>query len=147
LKEVWFLTLNVEIPSSIGSLTKLTSFMIQSSPKLAGFLPKSLGQLSSLTYLHITGTSVSGEIPEEIGDITALSELQLNDNKLTGSIPSSLIRPSIWAIALDNNELTGKIPLLSSTLKNCTFIGNSQLCRDESLTTCGTAIPGMIYSC
>jgi Leucine-rich repeat (LRR) protein len=121
--------------------------MIQNSPKLTGVLPRSLGQLKALTYLHIAGTSVTGEIPEEIGDITALAELQLNDNKLTGSIPSSLNRTSIWAIALDNNELTGKIPLLSSSLTNCTFIGNPQLCRDESLTAWGTDIPGIIYLC
>jgi Leucine-rich repeat (LRR) protein len=120
---------SAEIPSTIGNLTKLTHFYIDYSLKLGGSLPASFGNLTLLEYFKISRTGISGEIPEELGDLPVLEYFYLKSQS--------------------SDKLSGKIPsFVSSALTTCTIIPvNSDICRDESFTACGTDIAGIKPKC
>ena len=48
--------------------------------RLAGSIPRELGNLSNLTYLVLQGNQLSGTIPVELGNLDGLTILELNDN-------------------------------------------------------------------
>ena len=85
---------------------------------LDGYLPESIGDLSSLTHIHFgTGYStqndqvLTGSIPLSIGKLNKLKLLSIYNSKITGSIPSSLGQlTSLTFLDLDSNSLTGSIP-------------------------------------
>jgi len=92
------------------------SFRNLQSNQLNGFIPSSIGSLTSLTRLYVQmymlgcntdrwlySNKLTGSIPSSIGSLTSLKELyvlmymldsnndrHLYDNQLTGSIPSSI---------------------------------------------------------
>jgi len=59
---------------------------------LDGTIPRSIGNFSMLTHMHICRNSLLvGTIPPEVGQLTALSYLSISSNRqLSGSIPSTL---------------------------------------------------------
>ena len=98
------------IPSELMQLTNLTDLKL-SFNQLSGAIPSNLGNLSKLTNLELQGNNLSGAIPASIGDIKELKNLLLNDNELTGAIPAStgnLVK--LETLLLNNNNLTGAIP-------------------------------------
>ena len=57
---------------------------------LVGTLPDELGNLTSLTILHLNGNRLSGAIPASLGNLTSLTYLDMNQSRLSGEIPASL---------------------------------------------------------
>ncbi|CAA0818287.1 LRR receptor-like serine/threonine-protein kinase ERL2 [Striga hermonthica] len=53
-----------------------------------GNLPRSLGNLSYLTYFYLHGKKFTGEIPSEIGNFMQLQYLDVSENELVGHIPA-----------------------------------------------------------
>jgi len=78
---------NGEIPSSIGSLTKLENLVL--SGYWRGNIPSDFGKLTELNYLALRG-GIGGTIPTELGELSLLKDTDLSDNRLTGSIPPEL---------------------------------------------------------
>ncbi|XP_059318609.1 putative receptor-like protein kinase At3g47110 [Lycium ferocissimum] len=107
------------IPETIGNLSKALSKLYMAGNPIYGSIPSSIGQLSGLTLLNISYTSVSGEIPPEISQLKELQLLALAGNKLSGSIPYSLgnLR-ALNKIDLSENELIGSIPANFSNFQN-----------------------------
>ena len=86
---------------------------------IIGTIPSSIGQLVSLTYLHLEGNALSGTIPSSIGDLTQLSDLWLGSNKLVGLIPSSIGNLlALQVLSLSRNCLIGAIPSSISNLRS-----------------------------
>ena len=58
--------------------------------QLTGAIPPEIGNLSSLTFIHLEYNQFTGEIPPEIGNLTNLVWLNFVHNQLTGVIPSTI---------------------------------------------------------
>ena len=90
-----------EIPSELGSLSKLTVLNL-SRNRLNGEIPPELGNLSNLEFLSVGGNPLTGEIPPELGRLTNLKRLDLRDfydvdgktvyDQFTGCLPVDLHR-------------------------------------------------------
>mmetsp|Transcript_25229 Transcript_25229/g.38261 ORF Transcript_25229/g.38261 Transcript_25229/m.38261 type:complete len:655 (+) Transcript_25229:59-2023(+) len=77
------------LPSSLGSLSLLTSFSCTFC-NLSGPLPSELAN-TNIDRMWLYGNDLTGEIPSEWGaDLTRLRYLYLESNDLTGSIPTSI---------------------------------------------------------
>ena len=86
---------------------------------LVGTIPKELGDLSNLVYMHLGQNELSGTIPKEIGNLTKLSQMHLWGNKLSGSIPKEFGNLlSLTYLNISSNELSGVIPSEMGNLAN-----------------------------
>ena len=96
---------------------------------LVGTIPKELGDLSNLVYMHLGQNELSGTIPKEIGNLTKLSQMHLWGNKLSGSIPKEFGNLlSLTYLNISSNELSGVITSEMGILANLatfTFTQNS----------------------
>ena len=122
--------------------------------RLSGTIPSELGDLSSLTNLHLGGNRLSGTIPPELGKLSSLTSLRLDWNKLRGPIPSELGDLSnLTELHIHSNRLTGEIPRSFTNLTNLTdfrFSDNEGLCAptDEAFRAWLRAVENVVgYAC
>nr|XP_043614998.1 LRR receptor-like serine/threonine-protein kinase GSO1 [Erigeron canadensis] len=100
---------------SIGTLSSLIEISLSGS-HLSGSIPPSLGGLSSLTYLSLSDNQLNGGIPESIGLLTSLQYVflcsnQLYSNQLSGTIPTSIGQLlNLQELDFLGNKLNGSIP-------------------------------------
>ncbi|KAG6720421.1 hypothetical protein I3842_03G060300 [Carya illinoinensis] len=98
------------IPASLGKLTSLRHVNLRKN-KIYGSLPAELFDAAGLKSLVLSGNSLSGPIPKEIGKLRHLKTLDLSHNYFNGSIPSSLVQcRRLKMLVLGQNSLTGSIP-------------------------------------
>jgi hypothetical protein len=72
---------------------------------LTGAVPAEIGQLTSLTELHLSGNQLTS-LPAEIGQLTSLRELDLGWNQLT-TLPAEIGQlTSLKSLGLWHNDLT-----------------------------------------
>ena len=99
------------IPSSIGTVTSLTSFIVQGN-QLVGSIPSSIGNMISLQLLYFNNNKLTGSIPSDIGKLTSLRYFDVVFNCLVGSIPSSIGNMiSLKELYFYYNKLTGDLIL------------------------------------
>lgn len=86
----------------------------------SGFIPSSIGNLTSLSMLGASANSLEGPIPSSIGNLSKLSALGLKSNHLTGSIPNEIMHLSSMSVYLDlsYNLLEGPVPLVVGNFVN-----------------------------
>eukprot|EP00253_Pinus_taeda_P015474 PITA_15474 len=78
--------------------------------KLVGVLPLAIGKLSTnLSLLKLANNLIEGNIPPHIGNLTSLTYLNLSGNSLNGSIPSLRNLRNLERLVLGNNKLQGDI--------------------------------------
>ncbi|XP_026431521.1 LRR receptor-like serine/threonine-protein kinase GSO2 [Papaver somniferum] len=107
----------LKIPFSIGSLNL-------SNNTLTGKIPSSMGNCSSLVFLHLGMNNLTGHIPNEIQQIP-IAYLLLNDNFLEGIFPKFIRQfQKLEVLSLGNNRFDGRIP---------TFIGSFEEIKILSL--------------
>ncbi|XP_060667888.1 probable leucine-rich repeat receptor-like protein kinase At1g35710 [Ziziphus jujuba] len=86
---------------------------------LTGFLSLAVANLSSLSYLSLSGSPLSETIPREVRLMTGLSALYIARNLISGTIPKEIGNlKSLTSLALDNSYLTGSIPSSIGNLTN-----------------------------
>ena len=113
------------IPGELGNLSSLSSLHLDDN-NLTGTIPGELGSLSNLSELDLADNALTGAIPRELGNLSSLTWLDLGDNELTGAIPrelgnlSNLVRLYLW-----DNALTGAIPGELGNLSNLTRLALS----------------------
>ena len=69
-----------------------------------GNIPKSLGQLTNLTELHLYANELSGNIPITLGNLVHLKELCLYWNSLTGNFDGTSVVVIISCINVRTNS-------------------------------------------
>ncbi|KAL6324107.1 hypothetical protein AAG906_006378 [Vitis piasezkii] len=99
-----------EIPATIGELSELT-FINMSGNKLGGNIPASIQGCWSLETIDLDYNNLTGSIPAVLGQMTNLTYLCLSENSLTGAIPSFLSNlTKLTDLELQVNYFTGRIP-------------------------------------
>ncbi|CDP21476.1 unnamed protein product, partial [Coffea canephora] len=122
---------------SLSNCKHLRSLGIDENP-LNGFLPKSIGNLSSsLESIIISNCGIISEIPSSIGNLSNLVELFFDNNSLTGVIPTTIKwLLKLQRIDLSHNQILGAIP---SEFCNLLNIGELRLGHNM--------LSGMVPSC
>ncbi|KNA19097.1 hypothetical protein SOVF_064750 [Spinacia oleracea] len=107
---------------SIGNMSSLVDLEL-SGNYLRGWIPHELGRLKNLKSLMLYYNELTGTIPEELGNLTELTDLDMSVNKLTGRIPDSICRlPKLRGLQIYNNSLTGEIPSVLGNSKALSFL-------------------------
>ncbi|RZC71842.1 hypothetical protein C5167_035660 [Papaver somniferum] len=101
-----------QIPSSVGDLPYLLSFVFRNSKNITGSIPQSITNLKHLANIFLDWNKLTGSIPESFGRFTGMDRLHLSRNKLTGPIPKSLGDLNIIQIDLSRNKLVGDASML-----------------------------------
>ena len=108
------------IPASIGNLSSLEVLNLSGS-RLEGVIPSEIGNLQKLTELYLSGNSLSGSIPASICTLANLTTLKLNINQLEGAIPLEIGNLSaLKVLYLNGNKLEGVIPSQIGNLSKLT---------------------------
>ncbi|RDX81659.1 putative leucine-rich repeat receptor-like protein kinase, partial [Mucuna pruriens] len=144
LKELVFLSLNSNrfsggIPASIGNLTKLNWLDIADN-ELEGSIPISSGNTPGLDMLlrtkhfHFGKNKLSGIIPPQLfSSEMNLIHVLFENNQFEGNIPSTLgLVQSLEVLRLDNNLLSGHVPLNINNLTDVYELDMSNNSFDES---------------
>uniref|UniRef100_A0A0E0ASU1 Receptor kinase-like protein Xa21 n=1 Tax=Oryza glumipatula TaxID=40148 RepID=A0A0E0ASU1_9ORYZ len=115
--------------SWMGNLTTLTHFVLEGNiftDSTIISIPISLGNLTKLQYMDLSGNALMGQIPQDILVIPSLTRLlNLSNNVLTGSIPSQIGHlNSLIKMDLSMNKLSGEIP---KTIGSCVQMSSLNL--------------------
>jgi hypothetical protein len=111
-----------QLPDSVGNLSTL-QFLHLYSNHLSGQIPDSLSNLSVLQHLHLTDNELSGPLPSSLGTLGALQTLYLQSNQLTGVIPAALGNMSaLQRLNISNKQLSGPIPSSLGNLGKLHFL-------------------------
>ncbi|XP_030930529.1 receptor-like protein 7 [Quercus lobata] len=112
-----------ELPKSVGKLTFL-SHLIMSGCNFSEPIPTWLGNLTQLTILNLSANNFGGQMPSSLSNLKELSSLDLRANNLSGTLPmwlGNLTR--LTKILLGTNSFTGQLPSSLSNIKVLTFVG------------------------
>jgi len=117
------------IPTELGKLKELKRLDLSCNDGVGGRIPSTLGNLSKLEYLNMTGVGLRGQIPEELGNLKNLEALLLGENDyLTGAIPTGIFHEKLRLLYLELNELTGTI---STEIGNAVGLKKLWLCGNK----------------
>nr|XP_027096259.1 LRR receptor-like serine/threonine-protein kinase GSO1 [Coffea arabica] len=123
---------------SLSNCKHLRRLWLDENP-LNGFLPKSIGNLSSSPEKSISAArcGIISEIPSSIGNLSNLIELDFSINSLTGVIPTTIKwLLKLQVIELTDNQIQGAIPSELCYLLN---LGGLYLAKNK--------LSGMVPSC
>ncbi|KAL4588037.1 hypothetical protein LXL04_000915 [Taraxacum kok-saghyz] len=123
LRKLFFYKCFTQQPVSLPDLSRVGSGLEElvfiNNPSLFGSLSDSIGNMTSLRRLIITGTNVSGKIPAGFGQLTNLEEATLSRNSLGGDIPDDFSNlKNLKVLDLSQNGFTGKLPGTIGGLEN-----------------------------
>ncbi|KAJ7551106.1 hypothetical protein O6H91_07G134200 [Diphasiastrum complanatum] len=107
------------LPAFIGQLPRLQTLKIFNN-LFWGPLPPHLGQSASLQWLDASSNRFQGPIPPTICQGGGLVKLELFLNHLSGPVPDLRSCLNLVRLRLQDNQLTGSIPLGLGALKNLT---------------------------
>ena len=115
------------LPSSLVNLTSMTSLHLGNN-LITGSIPWQWGLSTSIMSINLNHNQLSGGIPPELVNMTALQYLDLHNNLLSGSIPTTL-PPNLGTLLLQNNSFSNDIPtqLGSLTSLTCLRLSYNQL--------------------
>ncbi|EPS61597.1 hypothetical protein M569_13196, partial [Genlisea aurea] len=117
------------IPAWFGSQLPSLRILDLRYCSVNGPIPATLGNLSSLVELYISGNNITGNVPSSLGQLFRLSVLDISQNFLTGTIPLAFLSlQNLTLLSMSSNFLSGVVPPgigLLSKLQFLNFSGNS----------------------
>ena len=113
------------VPDSIGQLTSLTQLALSGNQLTT--VPDSIGQLTSLTQLTLSGNQLA-TVPDSIGQLTSLTELYLSGN-LLATVPDSIGQLTSLTTLYLHDNLLATVPNSIGQLTSLTtlYLHNNQL--------------------
>ncbi|XP_047176604.1 probable LRR receptor-like serine/threonine-protein kinase At2g16250 isoform X2 [Vigna umbellata] len=121
--------LNGSIPEWLGESMKVLDVLDLRLCSIMGSIPNSIGELSRLKVLVLSGNFLTGKMPTTFENLTRLTVLDLSNNSLSGYMPASVTQlGNLTRLDLSNNYLSGSVPLklgALSSLQNLNLSGNS----------------------
>lgn len=99
---------------------RVTSIKLASSG-IKGDFPASIGRLTSLQYLDLSGNELSGNIPSEMNNLGQLEFLDLSNNNISGSAPSLNALSKLVLLDLSSNKLTS-LPNLNQNIESLEYL-------------------------
>jgi hypothetical protein len=108
-----------------------------------------MGNLTSLEVFSINRSGLTGEIPEELGNLSNLRIffLEGDGGTLSGTVPASFASlTSLATFKIKGNNLSGKLPKLSSTLSSCVLgpVNNLTCYHPDNAVCAGYGVQGML---
>ena len=112
---------NGSLPSSIGNLTELRNLSL-SGLRLEGYLPHSIGMLTKLEYLDVSGSvNLTGPIPDTFGNLSSLRVFRADRCSLT-ALPDSIGSLSqLQTLSLQDNRIVS-VPATLGNLPQLRFL-------------------------
>lgn len=121
--------LNGSIPEWLGERMKVLDVLDLRLCSVMGLIPYSIGELSRLKVLVLSGNVLTGKMPSTLGNLTGLTVLDLSNNTLSGIVPASVTQlGNLTRLDLSNNYFSGTVPAelgALSSLQNLNLSGNS----------------------
>ncbi|RCV37301.1 hypothetical protein SETIT_8G051700v2 [Setaria italica] len=98
------------IPASLANITTLTTFSCEGN-NIKGNIPDELGKLPGMKFLAAGENQLAGRFPRAVMNLSALTVLSLPVNRLSGVTPNNLgtSQPNLQTL-LGNNFFGGYIP-------------------------------------
>ncbi|TVU25342.1 hypothetical protein EJB05_27834 [Eragrostis curvula] len=107
------------VPNSIGNLSSELNILYLGTNQLSGTFPSGIENLRSLIALSLENNQYNGAIPEWIGNLGNLQVLYLEGNNLTGPIPVSIGNLSqLSYLYLQDNKIDGILPSSLGNMKS-----------------------------
>ncbi|KAJ3074697.1 hypothetical protein HDU99_001683, partial [Rhizoclosmatium hyalinum] len=95
------------LSEAICLISKLTHLNLNG---IDGYIPRQIGELKSLTFLLLSGSSQRGQVPDEIAQLIHLKVLSLPEF-ISGPFPEVVCKlTNLRKLALYHNDLEGPIP-------------------------------------
>ncbi|KAH6789054.1 hypothetical protein C2S51_004060 [Perilla frutescens var. frutescens] len=136
---------NGSVPTNLGKLNLLEELLL-SGNSFTGEIPVEITKYKNLKVIDFSGNGLSGSIPVELGELisllsfnelegpipamnsTKLWRLRLSSNYFNGTIPSNSLGSlvELMYLQLDNNRLTGEIPLELGMCKKLALLNLAQ---------------------
>ena len=107
------------VPPELGELSELTTLRLDAN-RLTGSFPAELGRLSKLTVLSTRGGNRfrGNPYPASLGGLTAMRSLNLTGGHTGGPIPDLSRMTELEYLSLANNRFTGPLPAWLGGLTN-----------------------------
>ncbi|XP_039787063.1 receptor-like protein EIX2 [Panicum virgatum] len=106
--------------SSPANLTRLQRFDFSSNAINASTVDAWFWNVPTLTYLDLSGNSLSSPLPDAIGNMTGLHVLNLDGNGMVGMIPATLQRLcSLQVLDVTVNQIGGDMAEFMDRLPRC----------------------------
>lgn len=97
----------LQIPASLGSLSRLEVLDL-SGNSFRGGIPSELESLKQLRFLSASNNQLGGDLPSFLGSMSSLRRLALDGNKFAGSVPPELgMLNDLRRLYLERNHLVG----------------------------------------
>ncbi|KAJ3108287.1 hypothetical protein HDU96_007569 [Phlyctochytrium bullatum] len=97
------------LPPSLGQLTYLEQLNL-SGNSFVGPVPLELFNLTNLRILDLGNNAMSGILPKEIGQLTKLSDFNITANLLSGPLPNALVNlRQLQNLDVSRNFLNGTV--------------------------------------
>ncbi|CAN0838038.1 Probable LRR receptor-like serine/threonine-protein kinase At3g47570 [Linum grandiflorum] len=121
------LSLAGTVPPSLSNCSSLQQLFLAGN-QLSGRIPTNfLSHLPQLIYLRLDNNSFTSSFPADVGNLINLAVLIASNNNLTGGIPATLGSClGLEYVDLSGNSLQGKIPVSLSNLKAIGFLDLSR---------------------
>lgn len=126
------------ISPCIGNLSFLRRLILENNSFTDGIPPELGHNLPRLKFLWLNNNSLGGEIPRNLSACSTLISLDVSRNKLVGKIPVELfgcLSPKTEEIFMQNNNLTGGIPISFGNLSSLFVLSLSENNLDGSIPT------------
>ncbi|CAN6172829.1 unnamed protein product [Urochloa humidicola] len=111
-----------EVSPTLGNLSHLNILNL-SGNLFTGRVPSELGNLYHLTLLDMSMNSFSGKVPPELGNLSSLNYFDLSGNLFIGGVPPELGNLSkLKQLSIGGNSLEGPIPVELTRIPNLIYL-------------------------